>query len=1024
MKTRFIILFCMLLGPWTVLAHRPDYRYTRYSIRDGLPNNHVRWITQDKTGFLWIATWDGLVRFDGAEFKVYQHNPNDPTTVSFFDIIKVCVDSSNRVWIFAGGILCRYMQRYDHFVTYGQEKFQPYDSVGGRKYFTDIMIGPDGNLLAVAVEGFYRYNAEKDQFSKLSGMESLIRIHQASFSAFDAQGDYWYLQTNFSRKYGKVFTGKYDPEGVFLVRDSFPCEQETFMRLFNNETVHFKVHRNAEQVWLTTNHGLLILENDTFKLCEGQLPQTSLPEGEVLIWSQPGSGLLLYDPEEKSPDTLFEPKSIETIIAFYQDHQDNIWFNDMSNPTERYALTMANSTGDFFTHYMPEASGGASYAFFGLLKDREGNIWAGGRPNDYLLKIEPGGNTVKIPVPFSPANTTSYPRQISIDGSGNLWIAFFYDFLFRMDPKDGSFTDFSFIDQRNAGSSSRIIYRTITPLENGMFATGGGGRIIIFEPVSRESISLQIPGNLDLFCIYPTSDGTLWVGLSGRLMKTDYGLNDPEVIEIIDPRYNVEDIVAGDSADLWLALLGGGLCHFDISTRKTEFYTTFHGLAHNTVYSVRKDNGGHLWMSHNLGISSFNPATRSFINYGEEDGLNIREFDSEAAWQTDDGKLLFGGIGGIVEFHSDNVRKFRKDSPSGLIISNLRVSNRDIILDRSTYDTEHFSLPKGTDNFQISFVRPDFRYGHEMKYRYRLDQDQEMWTITDSKHRMVNYTSLQPGRYKFEVESTGLNGEWKYHTEVTIEIPAFFYQTNLFKILAGIFVLGILFLLFYFILMHARMVERKKQEHLKLESLRGQMNPHFIFNSLNSINYFISRNDRLNANQFISDFSRLIRAIMNNSSQEYISLDSEIEAIREYLSLEHLRFSDKFDYEIKVDDAIDTGSTEVTPSMVQPFIENAIWHGMRYLDHRKGFLSVRFVLENGSLVSYVEDDGIGRKLSAQRKSDEQRRRRSRGIALVEERLKIINALLGEQYALLIRDLYGDQKESGTAVRLEIPFKRT
>jgi LytS/YehU family sensor histidine kinase len=202
------------------------------------------------------------------------------------------------------------------------------------------------------------------------------------------------------------------------------------------------------------------------------------------------------------------------------------------------------------------------------------------------------------------------------------------------------------------------------------------------------------------------------------------------------------------------------------------------------------------------------------------------------------------------------------------------------------------------------------------------------------------------------------------------------------------------------------------------------MNPHFIFNSLNSINYFISRNDRLNANQFISDFSRLIRAIMNNSSQEYISLDSEIEAIREYLSLEHLRFSDKFDYEIKVDDAIDTGSTEVTPSMVQPFIENAIWHGMRYLDHRKGFLSVRFVLENGSLVSYVEDDGIGRKLSAQRKSDEQRRRRSRGIALVEERLKIINALLGEQYALLIRDLYGDQKESGTAVRLEIPFKRT
>ena len=180
----------------------------------------------------------------------------------------------------------------------------------------------------------------------------------------------------------------------------------------------------------------------------------------------------------------------------------------------------------------------------------------------------------------------------------------------------------------------------------------------------------------------------------------------------------------------------------------------------------------------------------------------------------------------------------------------------------------------------------------------------------------------------------------------------------------------------------------------------------------------------MNANQYISDFSRLMRSIMSNSSQDFITLECEIQTIRDYLALEHLRFSDKFDFEIMIDENIDQVTTEIIPSLVQPFIENSIWHGLRYLEERKGYLSVRFEMENDArLVCYVEDDGIGRKLSVKLKSGEQKKRRSRGIAIVEERLAIINSFQKSRFMVQIANLFNDRDETGTKVRIEIPFKK-
>jgi LytS/YehU family sensor histidine kinase len=200
------------------------------------------------------------------------------------------------------------------------------------------------------------------------------------------------------------------------------------------------------------------------------------------------------------------------------------------------------------------------------------------------------------------------------------------------------------------------------------------------------------------------------------------------------------------------------------------------------------------------------------------------------------------------------------------------------------------------------------------------------------------------------------------------------------------------------------------------------MNPHFIFNSLNSINYFISKNDALSANRYIADFSKLIRSIIYNFNSDFINLKQELESLEEYLKIEHLRFGDKFNYKIIIEPDVETARYKVSPGLVQPFIENAIWHGMRGLSNRKGNVMVRYASDNEKLTCIIEDDGIGRKNAEALKSMIDKKE-SRGILLVTERLKIINNLQKSDFQVIISDLYPDKNETGTKVIIDIPFNK-
>lgn len=217
--------------------------------------------------------------------------------------------------------------------------------------------------------------------------------------------------------------------------------------------------------------------------------------------------------------------------------------------------------------------------------------------------------------------------------------------------------------------------------------------------------------------------------------------------------------------------------------------------------------------------------------------------------------------------------------------------------------------------------------------------------------------------------------------------------------------------------------ERKQSNMLlELKSLRTQMNPHFIFNSLNSVNSFISKNDDRSANKYLSRFSKLMRMVLENSKYDFVSLASELQVLEIYIDLEHLRFQDKFEYTFEKDQFLDTEEIEIPPMLIQPYIENAIWHGLRYKED-KGILAVSVAKVGTSLQWIIEDNGIGRVESAKLKTENQKKSKSTGMKNIESRLNILNQMNATDMRIKVIDLYNaDKTAAGTRVEIEIPFK--
>nr|WP_228027931.1 histidine kinase [Costertonia aggregata] len=232
----------------------------------------------------------------------------------------------------------------------------------------------------------------------------------------------------------------------------------------------------------------------------------------------------------------------------------------------------------------------------------------------------------------------------------------------------------------------------------------------------------------------------------------------------------------------------------------------------------------------------------------------------------------------------------------------------------------------------------------------------------------------------------------------------------IYSLIFGLILMGLAAFFFY----RSNQQQKFANNLLALKSLRSQMNPHFIFNALNSVNNYIAKSDERSANRYLSEFSTLMRAVLENSEEDFIPLSKELELLKLYVKLEHSRFPDKFEYTIDIDSNLDVAAFQIPPMLLQPYIENAIWHGLRYKEE-KGFLKIDLRQEDAETIRIsITDNGIGRKKSAELKTQNQKKQKSKGMGNIKKRVAILNDMYKDKVDVRISDLETDG--SGTRVR--------
>ncbi|MBT8235443.1 MAG: tetratricopeptide repeat protein [Bacteroidia bacterium] len=322
-------------------------------------------------------------------------------------------------------------------------------------------------------------------------------------------------------------------------------------------------------------------------------------------------------------------------------------------------------------------------------------------------------------------------------------------------------------------------------------------------------------------------------------------------------------------------------------------------------------------------------------------------------------------------------------------------------------------------------------YGRQGEFTKALETYQTYVAVVDtlykrkeeeiaSAQRLTSQILAQQGRI------TGLEQERelsmsKYDLAVTqqqlVEETNKRQQWLIYSLLFGLILMALAAFFFY----RANRQQQFANNLLALRSLRTQMNPHFIFNALNSVNNYIAKNDERSANKYLSDFSALMRSVLENSEEDFIPLQKEIELLKLYLELEHSRFPDKFDYKVDIDPKIDIESFQIPPMLLQPYIENAIWHGLRYKEE-KGYLKVQMInLDSANIEIRIEDNGIGRKRSVALKTEHQNKKISKGMSTTKKRVAILNKMYDDKVDISIDDLKKD--ETGTVVVLRIKKDR-
>ncbi len=448
------------------------------------------------------------------------------------------------------------------------------------------------------------------------------------------------------------------------------------------------------------------------------------------------------------------------------------------------------------------------------------------------------------------------------------------------------------------------------------------------------------------------------------------------------------------------------------------------GLSNNSIGSIHYDSEEELyWIGTFNGITVINRNYEVVNTFDVGDGLSENETNSFAFCEDDSGKYYYGTINGLSSFYPEDLMDLKRSEK--MVLDKLEYYQGEGSFSRPINNGDKIDLPYGIDSFAIYYSYYDYSfYNNSSDWKYAVRARSTINQDVMSYEKNIIY--IEPGSTGNRVIKIAdrVHGE-KEALQVSVDIQS--WLEKFWWLL--MFILAIVVLSFLVAsLLRKRKGQKKdliesqlqsKINELKLQSLRSQMNPHFIFNALGSIQYYIETQEINKANDYLSDFASLMRLILESAKNEFIPIQQEIKLLNLYLTLEHMRFDEKYEYNLIVDSDIDS-EFSIPPMIIQPFIENAINHGLYHLTDRKGSLTVSIKpVDEDSVEVIIEDNGIGRKAAAELRRSEHI---SRGIQIVKDRIETLHQNNKIDVNIKIIDLETNDTSTGTKAIINFRYK--
>jgi hypothetical protein len=946
-----------------------EFSYSHYDSKDGLAGSKVYCMTQDKEGFLWFATETGLSRFDGTHFRNFSREDGLPDN----DIIQLFADSKGRVW----------MSPFKKSVCYyykGKIYNSDNDPLLKKLHIQNTIVGfaedLEGNIL----------------LQDMAHVIHVIKVNGDVYPILTFGGKpLGYVSLIAGRKAGGFWVILYDK--LYIYSNG----QFTYCKTLKTRDIHFTytAFKDETVMWMDRPNGMnamLMQENKvvhySYQLDTRYIDGMVVDDHHIACCTQDGA--LVYDLNYADSMQHYLPGI--PVSHMFKDSESNWWFCTFGKGVYRLnsAVVLNARLADFSGKQQ-------DFQVLSFLQYKEWILAASAMSVIYKLDPQTGKYIGR-------AKAEKYTSQHSLLILGDNRVLL-----------GGS----NFLVKLPAGlndTSNRMPFVSVTVkdmcMHKDLLLVATDRNVVAIDPVAFKIIDTLWYDRAT--CLFSNNDTIFIGGLNGL-----YQMGRDKKVQLMDstiePLQNRIAAVCEDANHIiWVATAGEGLIGLR-NGKLIKHITQSNGLTSNICRTLFYEHGA-LWVGTDKGLNKLNVLQPAFPieKYTTSDGLSSNIIN---VVYVNKKKVFVGTPDGLTFFDED---KMTSQSRCDLRFVDVTVGN-----DTFYPANVPVQIPHEKNSIRFNYVGISFKSNGDIRYRYRLLGLDSAWKET--RETFLSYPILPSGDYQLQLQAIN---KFDVHSQVLtagFTIEKLLYEKTWFRVMIGLLFLASTGAT---VSLYIRRIRKREQEktafskrisELEQLSRKAQMNPHFIFNSLNSIQQYVMDADVAGANKFISGFSRLIRQTLDFSSKPEIRLEEELDYLKNYLEIEKTRLENAFSYLVSIEGDVDPAEHYIPPMILQPFVENSVRHGLRFRRDKAGIVTITVRLEGDHLTCILEDNGVGRKAAMQYKSISPINYQSKGLSLTADRIEMFNKEHEQKITMQIDDLEDDYHNAlGTRVTISFP----